>query len=103
MYTKILAYAVANGKTHADVEGNVDLQDNSDGNGPFISAWNVAGLAEPTQSQLNAISQADADAEQAKCAAACLKEQKIALKMRIDAGNAIGEDMSAEQAELDAL
>jgi len=31
------------------------------------------------------------------------KDAKISLKMRIDAGTALGEDMSAEQAELDAL
>lgn len=39
----------------------------------------------------------------ADCNAKVLKDKKIALKMRIDAGTAIGEDMSDEQAELDGL
>ena len=51
--TKIKLYCEANSKT-ADFssDGNVSLQDNSDGNGPFISSWTVDGLAKPTDEQL---------------------------------------------------
>ena len=51
--TKLKLYCEANSKT-ADFGpgGNVSLQDNSDGNGPFISSWTVDGLAKPTDEQL---------------------------------------------------
>ena len=51
--TKIKLYCEANSKTADFGEGgNVSLQDNSDGNGPFISSWTVDGLAKPTDEQL---------------------------------------------------
>ena len=51
--TKIKLYCEANSKT-ADFGpgGNVSLQDNSDGNGPFISSWTVDGLEKPTDEQV---------------------------------------------------
>jgi len=51
--TKIKLYCEANSKT-ADFGpgGNVSLQDNSDGNGPFIASWTVDGLTKPTDSQI---------------------------------------------------
>ena len=51
--TKIKLYCEANGKT-ADFApgGNVELVDNSDGKGPFISSWSVSGLAQPSDSDL---------------------------------------------------
>ena len=51
--TKVKLYCEANSKT-ADFgsDGNVSLQDNSDGNGPFISSWTVDGLAKPTDEQI---------------------------------------------------
>lgn len=51
--TKVKLYCEANSKT-ADFGpgGNVTLQDNSDGNGPFISSWTVDGLAKPTDEQV---------------------------------------------------
>ena len=53
--TKIKLYCEANGKT-ADFApgGNVELVDNSDGKGPFISSWSVSGLAQPSDSDLAA-------------------------------------------------
>ena len=51
--TKVKLYCEANSKTADFGEGgNVSLQDNSDGNGPFISSWTVDGLAKPTDEQL---------------------------------------------------
>ena len=51
--TKIKLYCEANSKTaDFDIDGNVSLQDNSDGKGPFIASWTVDGLAKPTDEQL---------------------------------------------------
>ena len=49
--TKIKLYAEANSKT-IDFNKDVILQDDSDGNGPYIKEWNVTGLAQPTDADL---------------------------------------------------
>ena len=51
--TKVKAYVEAAGKT---VEFNKDvlLQDDSDGNGPYIKEWNIDGLAKPSDADLAA-------------------------------------------------
>ena len=51
--TKVSLYCTANSKT-ADFGpgGNVSLQDDSDGKGPYIASWSVSGLDKPTDSQL---------------------------------------------------
>ena len=51
--TKVSLYCTANSKTASfGAEGNVILQDDSDGNGPYIKTWSVSGLAQPTTDQL---------------------------------------------------
>ena len=51
--TKIKLYCIANSKiADFSVEGNVALQDDSNGNGPYIKTWSVSGLAQPTTDQL---------------------------------------------------
>ena len=52
--TKVSLYCTANSKT-ADFgpEGNVSLQDDSDGNGPYIKTWSVDGLDKPTNAILD--------------------------------------------------
>ena len=49
--TKIKLYCEANSKV-ADFSSNVILQDDSDGNGPYIKSWSIDGLAKPTDEQL---------------------------------------------------
>ena len=51
--TKVKLYCEANSKT-ADFGpgGNVALQDNSDGKGPYIASWSVDGLDKPTDEQI---------------------------------------------------
>ena len=51
--TKIKLYCEANSKT-ADFGsgGNVSLQDDSDGKGPYIKSWTIDGLAKPTDEQI---------------------------------------------------
>ena len=53
--TKVKLYCEANSKT-ADFgpNGNVSLQDDSDGKGPYIASWSVDGLDKPTDAQLAA-------------------------------------------------
>ena len=53
--TKVKLYCEANSKT-ADFgpNGNVSLQDDSDGKGPYIASWSVDGLTKPTDAQLAA-------------------------------------------------
>ena len=50
---KIKLYCEANSKT-ADFGpgGNVSLQDDSDGKGPYIKSWTVDGLEKPTDEQI---------------------------------------------------
>ena len=50
LYTKTKLYLEANSKTWDDTK--VSLQNNSDGNGDFISSWSYDGLAQPTTEQL---------------------------------------------------
>jgi hypothetical protein len=50
--TKIKLYLEANSKVYKNELNNFELQDNSDGNGAFISSWNVSGLAKPTAEQI---------------------------------------------------
>ena len=51
--TKVKLYCIANSKT-ADFgsNGNVSLQDDSDGKGPYIKSWSVSGLDKPTDAIL---------------------------------------------------
>ena len=53
--TKVKLYCEANSKTSDfGPGGNVSLQDDSDGNGPYIKSWSVDGLTKPTDAQLAA-------------------------------------------------
>ena len=53
--TKVKLYCTANSKTAVfGPGGNVSLQDDSDGNGPYIKSWSVDGLTKPTDAQLAA-------------------------------------------------
>ena len=59
--TKVRLYCEANSKV-ADFgpEGNIFLQDDSDGNGPYIKTWSVDGLDKPTDDDLKS-HEAEAD------------------------------------------
>ena len=61
--TKVKAYVEAAGKT-VDFSKDVLLQDDSDGNGPYIKEWNIAGLAQPSDADLAAYD-ADGDTTEA--------------------------------------
>ena len=51
--TKIKKYLAANGVNSVDFTVDVLLQDDSNGQGPYIKEWNVDGVAKPTADQLS--------------------------------------------------
>jgi hypothetical protein len=64
--SKIKAYASSNGVSSVDFMKDVSLQDDSDGKGPYIKAWNLA-ISQPTDAELTAAETA-ADAAEALAA-----------------------------------
>ena len=69
--SKIKQYASDNGVASVDFMKDVLLQDDSNGQGPYIKEWNISGLAKPTDEQLNAVdSAADLSERQAAVRAA---------------------------------
>jgi len=61
--SKVRTYCANNGVANVDFMTDVLLQDDSNGQGPYIKAWNVSGVAQPTDEQLNAVDSA-ADLEE---------------------------------------
>ena len=63
--SKVKTYCANNGVANVDFMTDVLLQDDSNGQGPYIKSWNVSGVAQPTDAQLNAVdSAADLDERQ---------------------------------------
>jgi len=60
--TKIKSYCEANGVSNVDFSKDVMLQDDSDGNGAYISEWNL-DIAQPTSAQLDSYETAGNTAE----------------------------------------
>ena len=61
--SKVREYCANNGVAEVDFLSDVLLQDDSNGQGPYIKEWNVSGVAQPTAEQLNAVDSA-ADLEE---------------------------------------
>ena len=61
--SKVKQYCADNGVAEVDFTVDVKLQDDSNGQGPYIKEWNVSGVAQPTDEQLNAVDSA-ADLEE---------------------------------------
>ena len=53
--SKVTQYCANNGVASVDFMTDVLLQDDSNGQGPYIKTWNVSGVAQPTDEQLNAV------------------------------------------------
>ena len=66
--SKVKQYCANNGVAEVDFMTDVLLQDDSNGQGPYIKAWNVSGVAQPTDEQLNAVDSA-ADLSERQAAA----------------------------------
>ena len=56
--SKVKTYLANNGVNEVDFTVDVLLQDDSNGQGPYIKEWNVSGVAQPTDEQLNAVDSA---------------------------------------------
>ena len=56
--SKVKQYCANNGVASVDFMTDVLLQDDSNGQGPYIKTWNVSGVAQPTVEQLNAVDSA---------------------------------------------
>lgn len=61
--SKVKKYLANNGVNEVDFTVDVLLQDDSNGQGPYIKEWNVSGVAQPSSSQLDAVDSA-ADLEE---------------------------------------
>jgi len=61
--SKVKKYLANNGVNEVDFMVDVLLQDDSNGQGPYIKSWNVSGVAQPTSEQLDAVDSA-ADLEE---------------------------------------
>ena len=91
--TKIKLYCIANGKTaDFDRNGNVIVQDNSDGKGSYIASWSVDGLDKPTDSQLASYETAG-DTEE--------KNKAIRLTRKVAYGD-IGDQLDEIYKDIDA-
>ena len=61
--SKVKTYCANNGVANIDFTVDVKLQDDSNGQGAYIKEWNVSGVTQPTDEQLNAVDSA-ADLEE---------------------------------------
>ena len=61
--SKVKQYCANNGVAEVDFMTDVLLQDDSNGQGPYIKEWNISNVAKPTDEQLNAVDSA-ADLEE---------------------------------------
>ena len=50
--TKIKEYCKANSVSNVDFTSDVLLQDDSNGQGPYIKEWNISSLDKPTDEQI---------------------------------------------------
>ena len=71
--SKIKKYAADNGVSSVDFTADVMLQDDSNGQGPYIKEWNLE-IAKPTDAQLNAVDAA-ADLEERQAAVRATRKQ----------------------------
>ena len=56
--SKVKKYCANNGVANVDFMTDVLLQDDSNGQGPYIKEWNISNVAKPTDEQLNAVDSA---------------------------------------------
>jgi len=85
---EIKAYCVKNGKTLTEIKGQYILTDNLK-DPLFISEWNISGLTEPTQTDLDALTQTEKATVTIELINEALQTKKIALQSDIDAGNTL--------------
>ena len=95
--SKIKQYASDNGVASVDFTTDVLLQDDSNGQGPYIKEWNISGLAKPTDEQLNAV---DSAADLSERQAAVRSARKVAYGDIGDQLDEIYKDIDAWKARI---
>ena len=58
LLSKVKQYCANNGVAEVDFMTDVLLQDDSNGQGPYIKEWNISSVTKPTDEQLNAVDSA---------------------------------------------
>ena len=87
---KIKQYLIDNGKVYKDEKNNYQLQ--NDNGTDYIKSWNVSGLTEPNDSQLNSYNSAATTAE---------NNNKVRNTRRKSYGS-IGDQLDEIYADIDA-
>ena len=82
--SKVKTYCANNGVASVDFMVDVLLQDDSNGQGPYIKEWNVSGVAQPTDEQLNAVDSAADLSERQNSARAARKTAYGDLGSQLD-------------------
>ena len=101
LYSKIKLYLEANSKTESEFDTNIVLQDDTDGNGPYIKTWNVSGLAKPTDNQLNSYNSTATTEENNQVVIRNRKSEYGTTEYQIE--NIIENGLSAEQTRVQAI
>ena len=82
--SKVKKYLANNGVNSVDFTTDVLLQDDSNGQGPYIKEWNVSGVSKPTDSQLSAVDSAADLAERQDAARAARRTAYGDLGSQLD-------------------
>ena len=99
--TKIKKYLADNGVSSFDFITDVLLQDDSNGQGPYIKEWNVDGVAKPTSDQLDAFETAANTDEANAQVVATRKALYGSLETQIE--NIIENGLEAEQTRVNQI
>ena len=97
--TKIKLYLEANSKVYLNEKNNYSLQ--NDGSGDYIKSWSVAGLAKPTDEQLNSYNSSATTEENNNIVIRNRKSEYGTTEHQIE--NIIENGLSAEQTRVQAI
>jgi|TARA_B100000900_G_scaffold315551_1_gene274452 hypothetical protein len=86
--TKIKEYCKANGVSNVDFLSDVRLKDDSDGNGAYISEWNL-DIAQPTSEQIESY---ETVANETEANTPSTADLKASAKAKLIAGEALTEE-----------
>src|SRR6056300_1120046 len=99
--TKIKKYLADNGVSSVDFTTDVLLQDESNGQGPYIKEWNIDGVAKPTSDQLDAFETAANTDESNAQVVATRKALYGSMESQIE--NIIENGLEAEQTRVNQI
>ena len=99
--TKIKKYLADNGVSSVDFTTDVLLQDDSNGQGPYIKEWNIDGVAKPTSDQLDAFETAANTEESNAQVVATRKALYGSLESQIE--NILENGLEAEQTRVNQI